>query len=213
MVLPFAAALVIIAVHSVIAHKEYRFIYPAVVLLAVDAGIGLAQLVSWAQQRLKRVGRWRAFAATASAGGIAGAWCLLSFLAWTGPAMVALRYRVHDYLEAASFVAHEPAGCGIGLYGLDGKDWVAYGGYSHFHQPVPIYSPKDGAELDATGGRFDILLYTTELHPAPVMPAGFTQETCFGEVCLASRREVRRGPDDADAVSRAAGRIGSAALV
>ena len=47
MLLPFAAAITIFAVHSAIAHKEYRFIYPAVVLLMVLAGVGLAQIARW----------------------------------------------------------------------------------------------------------------------------------------------------------------------
>jgi len=186
-VLPFAAALVIIAVHSIIAHKEYRFIYPAVVLLAVEAGIGLAALVTSVPERLNDRGRWRSLARPAAAGALAGGWCLLSFLTWTGPAMAALRYRVHDYLAATSLVAHMAGICGIGLYGLDGKDWARYGGYSWLHQPVPMYWPKDGDELEATAASFDILLYTTDIHPAPPMPAGFVKERCFDEVCLARR--------------------------
>ncbi len=41
-------AVVILAVHSGIGHKEYRFIYPAIVPLTVLAGVGLAQMASWA---------------------------------------------------------------------------------------------------------------------------------------------------------------------
>jgi GPI mannosyltransferase 3 len=185
--LPLIVALVIIAVHSVIPHKEYRFIYPAVVLLAVEAGIGLAQLASWARELLSGFAQRLPWARATSAVAVPSAWCLLSLLTWTGPGIAAFRHRVHDYLVAASFVAHEPAVCGIGLYGLDGIDWEAYGGYSYFHQTAPMYWPKDSAELDATSGSFDILLYTTELHPAPAMPAGFIKRRCFGKVCLARR--------------------------
>ena len=189
MLLPVAAALLIVAVHSVVAHKEYRFIYPAIVLLALAAGTGLAAVVAWAERRLRGKARWRVLAGPAAAGLAVGAWCLLSALTWTGPAMAALRYRVHDYLAAASFVAHDGRGlCGIGLYGLDGADWVAYGGYSRFHRPVRMYWPKDRAELNDTARDFDVLLFTTELHPAePILPAGFSKERCFGKVCMARR--------------------------
>ena len=51
-----AAALVIVAVHSGFAHKEYRFIYPAIVLITVLAGLGLAQLTQWAVEWLARQG-------------------------------------------------------------------------------------------------------------------------------------------------------------
>jgi hypothetical protein len=42
-------AIIIVAVHSGIAHKEYRFIYPAILLVSVLAGLGLAQMASWAR--------------------------------------------------------------------------------------------------------------------------------------------------------------------
>ena len=45
-------AIVILAVHSGIAHKEYRFIYPAIVPLTVLAGVGLAQMASWGREWL-----------------------------------------------------------------------------------------------------------------------------------------------------------------
>jgi len=52
--LPFllAAAVAIVAVHSGIAHKEYRFIYPAVLLIMVLAGLGIAQLTEWGAEWL-----------------------------------------------------------------------------------------------------------------------------------------------------------------
>src|SRR4029077_15102598 len=51
-----AAAVAIVAVHSGVAHKEYRFIYPAVLLIMVLAGLGIAQLTEWAAEWLGRRG-------------------------------------------------------------------------------------------------------------------------------------------------------------
>jgi hypothetical protein len=45
-------AVSILATHSAIAHKEYRFIYPAVLLLTVLAAVGLAHIASWARDWL-----------------------------------------------------------------------------------------------------------------------------------------------------------------
>ncbi|HKT16620.1 MAG TPA: glycosyltransferase family 39 protein, partial [Stellaceae bacterium] len=45
--LPLAAAIVILIAHSLVPHKEYRFIYPAILLILILAGLGLAQLMSW----------------------------------------------------------------------------------------------------------------------------------------------------------------------
>lgn len=182
MPLLLAAAAVILAVHSSIAHKEYRFIYPAILLVAVLAGVGLAQLAAWAAEWLgarrvrPSIARW---AATALA---SFCWCALSWQVWTQPAFALLRHRAHDNLVAASFVAHTPAICGIGLYGLDGTDWVSYGGYTYFHRALPMFWPKDAAEFARLAPGFDTLLYTK---PPPA--AGFTTGRCFGEVCVARR--------------------------
>jgi hypothetical protein len=171
-------AFAILAFHSAIAHKEYRFIYPAIVLLMMLAGIGLGELVSWGTLWLRNHATER-LASVVPAAAVAG-WAALALFAWTGPTLAALRHLAHDTLSAASFVAHLPATCGIGLYGLGGNDWVAYGGYTYFHRPVPLYWPKDEAALTALAPGFDTLVSTG------ARPEGFQSEPlqCFGEVCV-----------------------------
>ena len=176
------AAVTIIAVHSGIGHKEYRFIYPAILLAMVLAGIGLAQLASWGRSFLERDKQGQS-AALASAAFVLGYWCLLSLVVWKSGTLTALRYRTHDNLTAASFVAHSPSMCGIGLYGADGNDWADSGGYTYLHQPVALYWPKDEGALIATASGFDILIYTRP--PPPNL--GFTALRCFGLVCVARR--------------------------
>src|SRR6202030_4736485 len=99
-------AIAILAVHSGIAHKEYRFIYPAIVPLTVLAGVGLAQMASWAREWL--VGRSMAgTAAAAISAALAVAWWgVASSQVWNGATLTAYRRWMHDSLAAASFVAH-----------------------------------------------------------------------------------------------------------
>jgi GPI mannosyltransferase 3 len=179
-----AIAVSIVAVHSAIAHKEYRYIYPAIVLVAVLAGLGLAQIASWARDWLIDRGATRSRAALASITLAVGWWCLVSFQVWMGATLTSHRQRMHDELAAASFVARGAAPCGIGLYGLSGNDWLVYGGYTHFHRPAPIYWPKDEASLVAAADGLDTLLYT---QPPPAA-LGFTTSRCIGEVCVARRQ-------------------------
>lgn len=178
-----AVAAAVLAVHSCIAHKEYRFIYPAIVLLTVLAGLGLVQLAGWARDWLIGRGVPRIAAAAAAAGLALGWWGAASCQVWTGATLAAYRHRMHDHLAAASAVAHGPAPCGVGLYGLAGEDWGIYGGYTHFHRPAPIYWPKDEAALVAAADGFDTLLYTRS--PPPGL--GFATLRCTGEVCIARR--------------------------
>ncbi|MBV9014626.1 MAG: hypothetical protein JO058_03110, partial [Alphaproteobacteria bacterium] len=164
------AAVVIVAVHSGFAHKEYRFIYPAVVLLTVLAGLGIAQLTEWSGDCLARQGVNRPLAGTICAVLLTAYVGIMMFRVWNGQTMAELRARVHDNLVAAAIVGHLPPFCGLGLYGGEGRDWVMYGGYSYLHRPVPIYWPKDPAELAAAAPAFDTLLYIA----APPPQLGFT---------------------------------------
>ena len=184
MPLPLAAAVTILAVHSAIAHKEYRFIYPAVLLVMALTGIGLAQVAAWGRDWLRERGVPGRAATAGPVAVVLSWWCLVSFHVWTGATLTAHRYRGHDNLRAVSFVAHSAAVCGLGLYGLDGEDWVNYGGYTHLHRPVPIYWPKDEAELESFAPGFDTLVFIKE----PPEGLGFAPQRCFGQVCVARRR-------------------------
>ncbi len=176
-------AIVILAVHSGIAHKEYRFIYPAIVPLMVLAGVGLAQMARWGREWLTGRGMpINATAATSAALAVAW-WGLASLQVWNGATLIPYRQRMHDKLVAASIVAHGPAPCGIGLYGLHGDDWGFYGGYTYFHRSAPMYWPEDETALIAAADSFDTLLYTDPPPPA----LGFTNRQCIGEVCIARR--------------------------
>jgi hypothetical protein len=149
----------------------------------VLAGIGLAQIVSTADKWLRDATGSGSIAPLACAVLAVWAWCSLSFGVWTGPTLTVLRYRVHDNLLAASYVAHGPAPCGIGLYGSDGHDWLDSGGYTYFHRPAPIYWPKDSRALTSAASAFDTLISVGST-PAGL---GFTALRCFGPVCVARR--------------------------
>jgi hypothetical protein len=86
-------------------------------------------------------------------------WRLVSLHVWKGPALTAHRYRGHDNLRAVAFVEHGPDVCGLGLFELDGDDWVNYGGYTYLHRPVAMYWPKDEAEFHRLEAGFDTLIY------------------------------------------------------
>ena len=178
-----ATAILIVAVHSGFAHKEYRFIYPAAALVMVLAGLGIGQLTQWAADWVTRQGIGKQAAGILSAMLLVGYSAALMFHIWTGETMVHLRSRVQDNLLAAAYARHMPSFCGLGLWGEKGLDWARYGGYTYLHRPVPMYWPEDEAELAATVPAFDTLLYTVP--PAPQL--GFETVACFGKTCVARR--------------------------
>ena len=178
-----AVAIIVLAVHSGVGHKEYRFIYPAVALLTVLAAIGLAQMARWGRDWLVARGVGHRPAVVVSTGFAALWWGAASLQVWNGTTLAAYRQRAHDTLLSADAVAHGPPPCGIGLYGMNGEDWEFYGGYTHFHRQAPLYWPKDETALASAADAFDTLLYT---RPPPAT-LGFTTTQCVGEVCIARR--------------------------
>ena len=105
------AAVAIVAIHSAIPHKEYRFIYPAAVLLAMLAGIGAAQLVEWGARAFAGRGVRAGIAIASSTTVVLAYWGLTALQVWTSDAFAGLRHRGHDNLVAESFAARLPALC------------------------------------------------------------------------------------------------------
>lgn len=185
-----AAALLIIAVHSAIPHKEYRFVYPAIVLLMTLAACGLAQLCGAGAAWLRARGCRPAMAVGVAAAALVALWSGVSFATWSGGTLALLRQRAHDSLLAMTYARDVTGLCGLGLYGKNA--WVRYGGYSRLHRPVPLFWPATEAELAATAAGFNTLLYDrSERTP----PNGFHFRTlrCFGNSC-AARRPGRCAP-------------------
>jgi hypothetical protein len=148
--------------------------------VTISAGLGLAQLASWAEPVLRR--RFCASAAAAAATAIA-CWALVCGVVWTGPGFATLRHVAQDELSATRAVDRDPGTCGVGLdLGLGERDWI-YGSYSELHRPVPRYWFKDEAELAATAPAFNTLI-TTQKPPAQL---GYETLQCFGAACVARR--------------------------
>ncbi|MGD0763803.1 MAG: hypothetical protein ABR929_11590 [Roseiarcus sp.] len=176
------AAAVILASHSLIGHKEYRFIYPAILLLVLSSGLGLAQLTAWAIEALARQrpgARWSGFVCGAMALGFP---VLVSLGESTSPAYRELWTRGHAALRGADFIARLPSVCGIGSFGLH---WTQSAGYAHFHHRVPTYWPENDERLfRKTKPAFNVLLYSRR----PAWAKEFVDASCVDGVCVAIRR-------------------------
>ncbi|HTV90861.1 MAG TPA: hypothetical protein VME41_17750 [Stellaceae bacterium] len=184
MPLPAAVAVAIVAVHSAIPHKEYRFIYPAIVLLMMLAATGLAELTGAAAARLRRHGLRPGRAAAVAAAALTGVWGIAAAAAWSGGTLALLRQRAHNELLATAYVREMPGLCGVGLYGRNA--WVRYGGYTYLHRRVPLFWPATAAELKASASGFDALLYDRRETALPA-GLGFSTLRCFGPVCVTRR--------------------------
>ena len=174
----YVPVLVIMAVivaleHTFIAHKEFRFIYPAVLFGVVLAAIGAGSAVSWMARQLPRFRVQLAIAALffwfvfsvgeAASGGYRARWT-----------------RGNDELRAALSIARLPSVCGVGLFNVA---LIMSGGYTYMHFAGHLYTADTQSELERQVTGFNALIYQGSL-PAGL---GFRHMRCFHEVCLATR--------------------------
>jgi phosphatidylinositol glycan class B len=179
---PFVASGLILLTCSLIGHKELRFIYPAILLAVIVSGIGLAQLVLWISEALRDRG-WAGCRAIIAPSALALAAVVLAQLALAKGSEPYHRLwtRGRDMILASRYIARLGAVCGIGV--VD-HDWDDTGGYAAFHHPVPLYWATPLGPLDPDSLAFNTVVYDRR---KPI-GAGYVEEACFGDSCVAQRR-------------------------
>jgi hypothetical protein len=177
-----AAALAILVTHTPFAHKEYRFLYPFLVLAVVLAAVGLGELVEGAAAR-RRAPRAVIVAAALAAWLAAAAWGGARFR--TGPFGLArgdlsMWRHARVGLLAMERAGADPALCGVGV----SMHWAWTGGYTWLHRDVPIVLVGSPEEVVGRAATFNAAIVHRVL--LPFMP-GWAVEQCWGDVCLARR--------------------------
>lgn len=137
-------ALTIFLVHSLFAHKEYRFIYPAIPLLAVLAGVGTSHIVQRVQQSRSLHGRGRAVLA----GSLVLAWSALSLSIGASDVFKVPWTRARSQILAFAEISRDPTACGVGVYDMF---WTTTGGHTwlplgvRLHESTPERLPRESA--------------------------------------------------------------------
>jgi len=179
-------ALVVLVTHIPIAHKEYRFIYPSLVLVIVLAGIGLAIIV-------ERLGKTTRTANLAAAGALALMFTLSISLAnrYEDPGLVfALGPKGHtvnmwtertNFLRATRQVGEDKDLCGLGLAALH---WGQTGGYAYLHRDVPLLELLQPPAVATATPYVNMLLGRPDL-PAQLGP--YVRGDCWNTVCIYKR--------------------------
>jgi len=182
-----ATAVANIAFHSLIGHKEYRFIFLSVALFIIIAALGSADWIQW----LRANRAWRRWALPVVAGG----WALISgALAATGT-MPDNWMRGTGAAQLAAELRGDPALCGLALYNtpfhlLPGRDRLV--GRSPLYAIYPA-DPVVGGDLAAVAQKaapaFNRILSRRD--SATELPAGFSQRDCTSvggaDVCIFAR--------------------------
>ena len=168
---PFLGWLVLLIVlsHSMVPHKELRYMYPVMPILITLAALGFVELVE-----LFRV---RSPQRTVVIAGVIFAVLTSSILAWRFPNWT----QLSGGLIAMDRLSQDRSVCGVGLYRIG---WGASGGYTHLHQNVPIVFVLRSADFERSTLSFNALL-TSGLLPDPKV--GFEVAGCWNGICLYRR--------------------------
>ena len=163
--LPAITAAAIVLTFSLVAHKEPRFIYPALLLLFVLCGIGSAASVPAIQARVTddRLRRATPIA-------LAALWVLASACTAASPAMRPLWLRDGGVLRAFAAVNADPQSCGLALPAIE---WPRTG-RSRLRSDLELY-PATGPE-----SAYNYLLLFDVPAPAPAAQGIFMLKACYG---------------------------------
>ena len=185
---PFLAlvSLIVFVSHTLVAHKELRYLYPIIPLVITLAAIGFVDVAA----RLKPRFNLPEFSWVVVAFGTV---CI--FLS----SLCALYYRprLGDMGPSYAFdrLSRDPAPCGVALYRFG---WFQSGGYTHLHRNVPLFWISSS----------DILAQRTATYNAIVAPAqssslppAFKQLQCSHGFCLYFRNGACQPPRREDTLN------------
>lgn len=137
--LPAAVALAILGAHSLLGHKEYRFVYPAIPLLLVGIAVGAAVVV----ERLRAAWQRPALLATVAVFLAATLFAGLDFHRAKTPTGLGDRRQATshwsafgDGLQAMRDLSQRDDVRGVAVTGIE---WQYCGGYTWLHHAVPLY--------------------------------------------------------------------------
>jgi uncharacterized membrane protein YqaE (UPF0057 family) len=193
---PFLAAvlLIILGSHSLLSHKEVRFIYPLLPLAITIASIGFVESLAKIRVRLKLP----KFSKVVVAGGV---FCFALSSAAIIPIMIE-KCQPPGAVLAFDQLSRDPALCGVAI---DQVRWWQTGGYTHLHRSVPIVPVQNGADLVNKASAFNALV-------APVVafgvPVSFERGDCWNGICVYRRAGVCKAPKPEDTLNAFLQRIG-----
>ena len=177
------AALAVIAAHSAIPHKEYRFIFPATACLVIVAAMGSADLLERARRLVRPVVFYCLVFATAFL------WLEMSVaLAFWAPFKYEW-FKGRQLIVASFAAAQKPDLCGLLFYD---DPWFLTGGYAHLHRNVAFYSLDEDETLKSRKSVESFNAVVLNRSSIPDFAESFRLQQCFAapnaeDVCLMVR--------------------------
>jgi GPI mannosyltransferase 3 len=166
-------SLAILLPHSVIAHKEFRYIYPVLPLLLILAAIGQIDFLQFVERKLQ----WRPLPQINFL--IAAGFVLTCSLALAS--QFPRWQKARGGLRAFSLLSEDRDACGLAIFHVK---WWDTGGYTYLHRPIPIFflpGSDDGASISQSFNR--LVMPQSDAVPFP----GYQVSSCRDGVCVYRR--------------------------
>lgn len=194
---PFLAvfSLIVLGSHSLLGHKEIRFLYPILPLAITLASIGFVETFANLRNRLKLPHFPSALVAVG----------LLFFV--LSSALVASEFsgwcEAPDAQVAFDRLSRDSTLCGVALYEVN---WWNTGGYTHLHRNVPIIPILDSTELVNNAPTFNVLVAPQTIAD---VPADFKVNECSNEICVYRRTGTCDAPQPRNTLDEILRRTGN----
>jgi len=173
-------ALVILASHSLIVHKEYRFITPCVMMLSILAGFGMVELARAVRHGWKAGGRLEAGRSVSAI--LAVCWGGLLLIDLIGRDYKDMWNEGYDAVRVAYDLRLRPELCGVGYFK---HDYSKIPGYTFLHRRVRLYDSEGahGGDFEKDRPGYNFLVSDTS-HPRDMSSfPGYRKLRCFGVLC------------------------------
>lgn len=194
---PFLAwiALAILVPHSLLPHKEIRYIYPLMPILITLAALGAMEIAKEIDHLLKF--RIHPKAAVSVA--------LVLFTLFS--VLLAPQFTYWDSKSGSSLamvdrLSRDPTVCGLGVHGIS---WWDTGGYTHLHRNVPMVLMSDDPRTEQESSSVNAVI---AYGPPPGLSSDFALQECANGVCL-YRRTGPCMPPQADEVNAVLAQTGN----
>jgi GPI mannosyltransferase 3 len=202
----FWVAVVILVVHSAIAHKEYRYFSPALPLIMTLAGVGSTMAADWLADRFGRPQVRRALFVA-----LPLIWTIASLALAASPNRIWYWVRSRGSILAMRAVNADSQACGVGIY--PAKYWWRQDSYVNIRHGIPLYNAGDATPLLAPNAYNYVISFqprNKELgHPADLAvdftSLGYQQVQCwtdpYDRTMLDDRMCLWRRPGTCDSQS------------
>lgn len=166
-------AVLVIAIHSAIPHKEYRFILLGANALVLLAAIGSVDAADWFSARFRISER-------VSRASLQAAWFVLAVVMSLGPVFVENWGRATIHFQTLAMAGAEPGACGIASYELHYHPALAHAFVNRPIQTVLLDGPHAAQQAAANQSSFNVAI-ASRLKGAE-LPPSFRLDTCHRQM-------------------------------